>query len=284
MATFTNQTQLVYNDTVINSNIAVGEITEALTVAKSSLTGTYTPGSDITYVISLINTGSSAITGITLTDDLGAYDYNGTTLYPLTYNEGSAAAFLNGIQQPSPTVTATATSIVISGISVPAGGNIIIIYEATPNSYAPVQADGSITNTVTATSPDITAPVSADTTVTVASAPELSVIKSVEPVPVSENGTLTYTITVQNAGNEEVAATDNAVIRDTLDPAITGLTATLDGTLLVENTGYTYDETTGEFATLAGALSVPAATYVQNPDGTWTVTPGVTTLVITGTV
>lgn len=284
MATFTNQAQLKYNDTVISSNIAVGEITEALSVAKSSLTGTYTAGDDITYVISLKNTGLTNITGITLTDDLGAYDYDGAALYPLTYNDGSAAAYLNGIQQPAPAAVSTGTSLVISGLSVPAGGSLLVIYEATPNAYAPVQAGGTITNTVNAASPDITSAVTADTTVTAESSAVLSVIKTIDPVPVAENGTLTYTITVQNAGNEEVMPTDNAVITDTLDPAITGLTASLNGTPLEIGTGYTYDEATGEFATTEGILSVPAATFTQNEDGTWTATPGTATLVITGTV
>ena len=31
-------------------------------------------------------------------------------------------------------------------------------------------------------------------------------------------------------------------------------------------------------------ITVPAGTAVQGPDGTWTVTPGVSTLVVTGTV
>lgn len=52
-----------------------------------------------------------------------------------------------------------------------------------------------------------------------------------------------------------------------------------------ETTNYTYDETTGLFATLAGEITVPAASYTQDPvTGAWLVNPGVSTLVITGTI
>lgn len=48
---------------------------------------------------------------------------------------------------------------------------------------------------------------------------------------------------------------------------------------------YTYNETTGEFATLPGTITVPPATYSQNEDnGFYVINPGVTTLVISGTV
>ena len=47
---------------------------------------------------------------------------------------------------------------------------------------------------------------------------------------------------------------------------------------------YTYDAATGAFATVAGKLTVPEATFTQNADGSWTVTPGQSVLTVTGTV
>ena len=38
MARFTNQAQLSYNGAVVNSNIAVGEIVEVLSVSKTAVT------------------------------------------------------------------------------------------------------------------------------------------------------------------------------------------------------------------------------------------------------
>lgn len=50
MAIFYNQATLSYNDTVTNSNIVTGEITETLTVTKTALTPTYTAGDTVTYM------------------------------------------------------------------------------------------------------------------------------------------------------------------------------------------------------------------------------------------
>ena len=47
---------------------------------------------------------------------------------------------------------------------------------------------------------------------------------------------------------------------------------------------YTYDETTGAFATVAGQITVPAATFTQNADGSYTTNPGVTVLTVTGKI
>ena len=75
------------------------------------------------------------------------------------------------------------------------------------------------------------------------------------------------------------------MLTDTFDPALSGITVTLDGAPLAETTGYTYDEATGEFATVAGAVTVPAATFTQDETtGAWTLTPGTAVLTVTGTI
>ena len=73
MAQFTNQATLSYNGSVVNSNVAVGEILEALSAQKTAVRETYVAGDTITYVISLRNAGAAAWTGLTVSDDLGAY-------------------------------------------------------------------------------------------------------------------------------------------------------------------------------------------------------------------
>ena len=46
-----------------------------------------------------------------------------------------------------------------------------------------------------------------------------------------------------------------------------------------------YYETTGEFATVPGQITIPAAVYTQDPvTGEWSVEPGVSVLTVTGTV
>ncbi len=66
------------------------------------------------------------------------------------------------------------------------------MYEAALNEYAPVATESEITNTATITGGGIT-PITVDETVEALSEPVLSITKSVSPVPVTENGTLTYT-------------------------------------------------------------------------------------------
>ena len=63
MAQFTNQAQLSYNNSVVNSNIAVGEILEVLSASKSAVMDDYTRTDDVTYVISVVNSGSTAVLG-----------------------------------------------------------------------------------------------------------------------------------------------------------------------------------------------------------------------------
>ena len=283
MAQFTNQAQLTYNNTVTNSNIAIGEVIGALTASKTPVTDTYSQGESITYIVNLVNTASSALNGLTLTDDLGAYELNNNTIYPLTYTEGSVKYFINGVLQPTPTVNSD-TVLIISGINVPADSNVAIVYEATSNQYAPLAEDSVITNTATVSGGGIT-PIEASATITATNGPLLTITKAISPIPVSENGTVTYTFTIQNLGNTDAVATDNVTLTDVFNPILTNVTAAFNGAAWTEGTEYSYDEATGTFVSTSGAITVPAATYTQDPDtGVWQVTPGTVTLVVTGTI
>lgn len=284
MAVFTNQATLTYNGTTTNSNIAYGEILDVLAVTKTAIDGTYAPGETVTYVVTLRNTGNAALTGVTVTDDLGGYEFDGTTVYPLTYEDGSATLFIDGVPQAAPAVTA-GQPLVATGITVPAGGDAVLVYQAFANGFAPPAADGTIDNTVTVTGDGITTPLTATATVAAATAPALTINKAISPTQVVDNDRVTYTFTIQNTGNEAVDATDNAAITDTFDPILSDLTVTFEGATWTEGTQYTYSETTGLFATTPGAITVPAATYVQDPTtGEYTVTPGTVTLTVTGTI
>jgi len=283
MAQFTNQAQLSYNNTVTTSNIAIGEIIGALTVSKTPVTDTYAQGDTITYVVSLINSGTCGLTSLTLSDDLGAYTFGNGTVTPLTYVEGSVKLFIDGVLQDAPTVNSD-TSLVISGINAPAGSSIIVVYETVANQYAPLTQDGQITNTVTVSGNSIT-PIEATATVNAVSGPLLTITKAISPVPVAENGRVTYTFTIQNMGNTDAVATDNVILTDVFDPILTNITASLNGTAWTEGAEYTYNEANGTFTSTVGAITVPAATYTQDAEtGVWQVTPGSVTLVVTGNI
>ena len=122
-------------------------------------------------------------------------------------------------------------------------------------------------------------------TVATTDAPLLSITKSISPVPVAENGRLTYTFVISNTGNMAADAGTLAAVTDTFDPILSDLTVTFNGTAWASPANYTYNEATGEFATVAGQITVPAATYTQDATtGVWSVTPSTATLVVTGTV
>ena len=284
MAIFSNQATLTYNGSTTNSNIAYGEILDVLTADKTAVEGSYAPGGLVTYAVSLRNTGTAALNGLTVTDNLGGYDFNGTTVYPLTYEPGSAVLFINGAVQPAPAVTA-GPPLAVGPINIPGGGDAVLIYQAAANAYADPAAGGTVVNTVTVTGDGLSAPVTAEETVNVSAAPALTISKSITPSQVVDNDRVTYTFVIENSGNQAVVATDNAAVTDTFHPILTALTVTFNGTAWTEGVQYNYDSTTGLFATVPGQILVPAAVYTQDPaTGEYTAAPGVATLVVTGTI
>ena len=283
MATITNQATLTYNGIVANSNIAVGELLEVLAVTKTAVRNSYAPGEDVAYVITLVNSGPAPLTDLTVTDDLGGYAFSGGTVYPLTYAAGSIRYYVNGALQAAPAVTA-GPPLQITGISVPAGGNAALVYEAEVTGYAPLGAERTIVNTAAVSGAGITA-AQAEETIGTRTGPVLSILKSLSPNPVTENGRLTYTFTIQNSGSTAVTAGDDAVVTDTFAPILRDIAVTFNGAAWAAPAGYTYDQATGAFSSAAGQITVPAATYAQDETtGLWTVTPGVSTLTVTGTV
>ena len=284
MAIFSNQATLTYNGNTTNSNIAYGEILEVLSATKTALEDSYTPDGTVTYVVTLRNTGTTALTGLTVTDDLGGYPFNGGTVYPLTYVAGSAAVFTDGVRQPAAAITA-GPPLVLTGITVNPGGSTIIIYQARVNEFADPAEDGAIVNTVTVTGGGLSTPVTATETVESAAGARLTITKSISPAQVVDNQQLTYTFLIQNTGSVPVVATDNAVITDTFDPILSDLTVTFNGIPWTQGVQYNYNAATGVFTTLPGQIVVPAATVTQDPvTGEYTVTPGTATLTVTGTV
>ena len=284
MAVFTNQATLSYNNTTTTSNIVTGEILEVLSAAKNAIDNEYSNGDTVTYVISIVNAGTAPFNGLTITDDLGAYTVGGITRTPLTYVDGSLAYYANGVLQTGASAVA-GPPLVISGINVPAGGNAVVIYEARANEFAPLASGSTIVNNATISGAGLSTPIEVSDTITVADAAQLSITKGLTPATVAENGQLTYTFTIQNTGNTAATAADDVTVTDLFNPILENITVTLNSTVLNEGPQYVYDETTGLFQTVAGVITVPAATYTQDPTtGQWNITPGVTVLTVTGTV
>ena len=284
MAIFSNQATLTYNGNTTNSNIAYGELLDVVEATKTSIEGTYAPGDLVTYAVTLRNTGIAPLTGLTVTDDLGGYTFGATTLYPLTYEAGSVALFVGGTPQAAPTVT-PGPPLVFSGITIPAGSDAVLVYQARANAYANPAAGGTIVNTITVTGDGISTPITASETVSAVSEPALTISKSITPAQVVDNDRVTYTFVIQNSGSQPVVATDNAAINDLFDPILSALTVTFNGTPWTQGVQYNYNQSTGQFTTVPGQITVPAATYTQNPvTGEYSITPGISTLTVTGTI
>lgn len=284
LPSFTNQASLSYPGAVLRSNIVTGNLVDVLTVAKTAVGSGYTADEKLSYIVSLVNAGSVAMSGLTLTDDLAAYPFDTTTLTPLSYVPDSLLCYQNGVAQSTPTVT-PGPPLTVTGLTVPAEGSVTLVYQAQVNALAPLAAGSELTNTATVTGGTLSAPLTASATVTAGAGHELAIAKAMSPETVTGASTLTYTFILQNTGNTEVSGDAALVLTDTFDPILSDLAVSCNGTPWAVNVNYSYNAATGLFSTLAGQLTIPAAQYAQDPDtGVWTTTPGVSVLTITGTV
>lgn len=286
MATFYNQATLSYNGNVTGSNITTGEIVGVISANKNSTTDDYDSNGNITYVINIINSGNTDFTNLTVTDNLGEYTTEAfpAGLVPLNYIADSISYYVNGVKQADPTVSVE-QPLTIEGINVPAKGNAAVIYTVRTNSFAPLGENAQIINTATITGNGIVTPVTAEAVVNHSDDANLAISKSLDPAVVPENGTITYTFNIQNYGSTPADVADNVIFRDTFNPILNISSVTFNGTPWALNTDYSYDTTSGDFQSLDGKITVPAATYVQDTaTGAWAVQPGTSTLVITGTI
>ena len=283
MALFTNFATLSYSGGERSSNTVTGEILETVSISKTAVTNEYAAGDTVSFAVTLVNSGAAPVTGLTLSDDLGAYALNAMTLYPLRYVADTLRLFVNGVLQPAPAVTA-GPPLAVTGIEIPAGGSAVLVYETEVTAYAPLAPDSEITNTATVTGGGISTPLSASATVESLDRAELAISKALTPAAVPANGRLTYSFEIVNTGNTAAGAADNVILRDTFNPILTDLQVSLDGVAWAAGTQYSYDESTGVFSSSAGAMPVPAAGYTQNEDGTWALNPGRVMLVISGTL
>lgn len=284
MASFYNQATLTYNGTTTTSNITTGEIVDVLSVTKTAVADEYAANDVLTYIVSIVNTGTAPFSGLTVTDNLGEFTEGTLTLVPLTYVDGSLRYFVNGVPQTAPVIAAE-SPLTISGITVPAGGNVTLVYAADVNNFAPLETDGAITNEVSVTGGGLSNPIIAEETVNADITPILAITKSLSPTSVAENGQITYTFVIENYGNRAAEATDNVTVTDLFDPRLENITVTFNGDVWAEPGSYTYNAATGLFTTVPGAITVPAAVFTRDPvTGAVITTPGVAVLTVTGTI
>ena len=189
MASFTNRATISWGDTIRDSNVVTGELLEVLSMTKNASRPTYLPGDTVTYIISIRNSGTLPFTGLTFTDDLGAYTIGdpAITVVPLTYIDSSAQLYINGILQTPPTPSST-DPLVFENLTVPADSSVMLVYEAAVNAFAPADIESTILNTASLTGGGLSSAVTDTAQIAAASEASLTITKSLCPETVAENG------------------------------------------------------------------------------------------------
>lgn len=282
----TNQASVAYryNNRTASavSNIATAVLNEPLSVEKVSLESVYREGEDITYVVTVTNSGTSALTGISVTDDLGTYTIGSGTATPLTY-VGPAIYFVDGVYAGNLTPTVGADGISFAIATLGTDSTVQIIYKAVANDTAPLVQGSQITNTVTTTATGSNTPVSDSNTVTVDSYADVTITKTMSPSGVVDGDALTYTFVVSNFGNAEAT---EIVLTDAFDPAPESITVQLNGTI-VPATDYTYENgvLTLPISPASTVLTLPPATITQDTTtGVVSIEPSTLTVTVTGVI
>ena len=281
MAIITNQANLTYTygttTASVASNVATAEMSAALSASKRVLDESYRLGSDLTYILSFENVGSSAITNLSVLDDLGAYTPEGATapVQPLTYT-GPAALYIDGVFSAELTPAVQDGGVLFTIPEIPAGSNAMLVYQTTVNGFAPLTPGSEIENTASVGTTD---PQTVSATVPAASYADVSITKEMAPDPVSTGDTMTVTFTIENRGNAD--ATD-LQLTDDFPLALSDVSVTVNGAPM---TDFTFENSTLTVPSgTQTTLSVPAAAFTQDETGAVTVVPGKLTVVLTGMV
>ena len=282
MAIITNQANLTYTygstTTSVLSNLATTEITAPLAAEKRTLDAEYRSDTDLTYIISLHNDSGAALTNLPVLDNLGAYTPAGAAapVRPLTYT-GPAALFLDGVFSEELTPVVSENGLLFTIPEIPANANALLLFKATVNGFAPLTPGSENVASIGQTDP-----ITVSATVPVASYADVIITKEMTPDPVSEGETLTVTFTIENRGNEE--ATDLQVVDD-FPVSLTDVIVTVNGAPITDFTFENDTLTLPASGSSATTLTVPAATFTQDPvTGAVTVVPGVLTVEMSGTV
>jgi choice-of-anchor A domain-containing protein/uncharacterized repeat protein (TIGR01451 family) len=166
----------------------VSVLTPALAITKTATAGTTTPGSTVSYTITVADTGQTPYTAATLTDPLSG------VLNDAAYNSSSAAATTGTVSYTSPILSWT-------GALAP-GDTATITYTVTVNN--PDTGDKQLVNTVTSTTQGSNCPAGstdpACTATVIDLIPALTLTKTATVSTTTPGSTVGYTITVADTG------------------------------------------------------------------------------------
>ena len=234
------------------------------TATKTTLTRTFRPGENITFLTRVQNTGQGPLYNLTIAESLGADNAPEN----LVYQADSAVVFVGEVPTAvAPEADGNKLTFRIPG-AVTSQQTVLIVYCARVNPALNITTGTlSGTSAVTANSGSENGPLvqpaaAAEATVALAQYADLAVTKAVDKQNVSRGDALTYTFTLLNTGSQPSVDT---VLTDTLpDGFIPSLvTASVGGvTTVYTDDMYELDPETNTLTVPAGgaALSVPAAT------------------------
>ena len=235
-----------------------------VTATKTTLTRTFRPGENITFLTRVQNTGQGPLYNLTIAESLGADNAPEN----LVYQADSAVVFVGEVPTAvAPEADGNKLTFRIPG-AVTSQQTVLIVYCARVNPALNITTGTlSGTSAVTANSGSENGPLvqpaaAAEATVALAQYADLAVTKAVDKQNVSRGDALTYTFTLLNTGSQPSVDT---VLTDTLpDGFIPSLvTASVGGvTTVYTDDMYELDPETNTLTVPCGgaALSVPAAT------------------------
>lgn len=269
-----------------SSNTAITTLRETISISKTSLGSSYYIDDSIFYTITVSNNSCCEISNVKITDDLGSYIPDGSisTPYftPLTYT-GPANLYIGGTFYSEIEPKVYTDRIVFIIPSIPAKSNALITYKVTINNRALLAQNSEITNTATLTLNDISDPITASNTLTVAETAQVKIIKHMCPDPITRGEIITYSFSLYNYGNTEAV---NVVFSDTFNPAPANINVAVNSENIYSS-DYSYINGTLTIPAYSSAftLSIPAAQFSQNPvTGIVSIIPGVTVITVTGQI
>ena len=217
-------------------------------------------GDTITYTVTGANTGRTALTPATITDDLSAV-LNNAAVVP-----GSLKATIDGAPVAAPTLSGSTLSW---SANLPAGKSVVLTYQVKVN--AGVAAGTVLNNKVTGTAkpptgPEITPP-PVTTEHPVDGTPAIEVLKS--SVPSTTNRVvggqeITYTLTFKNVGTADGEISFYDDLTDVLDDAVMTKDPATTSTLVVSGVVDNVFTVTGKLA--KGETATVTYTVKVNPE------------------
>lgn len=286
MATqITNRAQITFQYGTLTgsalSNVATTTLQGPLTIEKTAVGQEYNGVDETTFVLSLTNTTATALTNLVIGDNLGSYTVPGGTVVatPLDY-VGPAALYINGVFTSYLQGQTGQNGVNFNIGSLGSGDNAIIVYKARANEYAPFAPQSTITNTAVVTADGLAESASAESTVTIGSYADVSIVKTMSPDPIQSGDTITYNFSLYNYGNTEAT---NVILTDAFSPAPQITSVSVNGNVLAP-TEYSYAGGVLTVPVGTNTLTVPAATYTQSTTGLITKIPGLATVTVVGTI